>query len=90
MKVRLYGKSNCSYCKLAERFLQNRNIPYDYVSANDPGVTEYLIEKVNANIRSVPVVVIDDVYVGGYEELQTYINENTTFENGETKIILKG
>lgn len=90
MQIRLYGKSNCSYCKLAERFLQNRNIPYDYVSASDPGVTEYLIEHVNADIKSVPVIVVDGVYIGGYEELQKYILENTTFNNGEMKEILKG
>jgi len=90
LQITLYGKSNCSYCKLAERYLQNHNIPYDYISANVPEVTTYLVENVSDKIRSVPVVLVNGLYIGGYEELQKYVAENTTFDNGEMKEILKG
>ena len=90
MNIVIYGKSNCSYCKLAERALQQKDIPYEYKSAETPEVVQHLVENVSPNIRSVPVVIVDDIYIGGYEELQNYIRNNLHEENGEIKNVLKG
>jgi glutaredoxin len=90
MNIVIYGKSNCSYCKLAERALQQKSIPYQYKSADAPEVVQHLIENVSPSIRSVPVVLVDGVYIGGYEELQNHIRNNLYEENGEYTNILKG
>lgn len=90
MKIEVYGRKNCNYCKLAERALQNKSVPYEYKLADDFVVMQQLVERHGNIKRTLPIIVVDGVYIGGYEDLQVFLRENVTEVNGVPQQILKG
>jgi glutaredoxin len=71
----IIGKEECSFCVLAKNLLDNKNIPYEYKNlGEDIGITE--LKSRVPNVRSVPVVFINDVHIGGYRELERKVNGN--------------
>lgn len=85
----LYGKTDCNYCDLAKQYLESRNITFQYVTTT-PDIVQMLHENFSPSIKTVPVVVVDGAWIGGYSELMSYINENYTIEGNKTMQILKG
>ena len=70
MTIEVYGKRNCSYCSLAKSFLDKQNIEYSYFDIEAEGFDLTSLLKVTApGARSVPIVVIDGKWIGGYTEL---------------------
>jgi glutaredoxin len=90
MNIKIYGKPDCSYCRLAKGYLDRKGYSYEYVSIVTSDDMEDLFETVSPHIKTVPVVVIDDVWIGGYTELQKYINEHMVHTNEGPKEILNG
>lgn len=88
--VKIYGKADCPWCDRAKRICEDYNIPYDYTTLNALDAAAFLHETVSPNVRTVPAVVVDGIWIGGYEELRTLINENYTINEGEVKHVLKG
>lgn len=71
--ITIYTTPNCTYCKQAKAFLQDK-----------PGYSVYEVDistqpkigiKVKAELGpTMPQIVIDRVHVGGYEELKEYFS----------------
>ena len=90
MKIKIYGKPNCSYCTDSKQFLDEKGIDYQYVDIEEGlGQREMLLEKY-PSVKTVPVIEVDGVWIGGYTELKEHINENVVIENGEMLNVLKG
>jgi glutaredoxin 3 len=90
MSIKIYGKTNCVHCDNAKSLLDRMNVPYEYTLVETPEAKQMLFEAVSPHIRTVPVVVVDGVWIGGYTELYSYINENYSLTNGQFKENLNG
>jgi len=64
--VTVYTSNSCSYCKVLKMYLEARGITYKEKNINDNN--EYMLELVNRNIMSVPVIIIDDNVVIGFKK----------------------
>lgn len=76
MKVTIYGREKCSWCSkaknLIDKLFQSQTIDsYEYIdyqkenmSAND------LSEIADTQVKTVPIILIDGKYIGGYKELE--------------------
>jgi len=77
MKVTLYTKQNCSYCSQAKVLLASKNISYTELKLDSDFTRETLLEMF-PSAATFPVVVVDGFNIGGFSQLQTIINEQTT------------
>ena len=66
-QITLYVTGFCPYCRMAERLLDARSIPYKTLSAEDPEVREALVSE--TGWRTVPIILFGKELVGGYQEL---------------------
>ena len=76
MKVTIYGREKCSWCSkaknLVDKLFQSQTIDsYEYIdyqkenmSAND------LSEIAGTQVKTVPIILLDDNYIGGYKQLE--------------------
>ncbi len=66
-QVKVYSTPTCPYCKMAKRFLDANNIPYqDLNVAADKAAREEMISKSGA--MAVPVIEIDGETLVGFDE----------------------
>jgi ribonucleoside-diphosphate reductase alpha subunit len=75
----IYGRKDCVYCQLLEGFLRERKIPFVYHSNSDM-LNPEVRSRVSAG-RSLPIVYIDDEYIGGFQETWTrFLQPEFNFE----------
>lgn len=68
MKIELYTWTTCPFCVRAKAFLAEKGLEYtEHVMDSKP--TELAEAKKKYGHPTVPIVVIDDLLVGGYTEL---------------------
>ncbi len=66
-RITLYVTGFCPFCRLAERLLDQRSIPYEVRDAGDPKVRMEIMER--TGWRTVPVILLDGELIGGYDQL---------------------
>jgi glutaredoxin len=73
-KVMLYALSTCPFCKMAKKFFESRNIPFDSVDVDllEKEEKEKTVQKVQeiSGRRAFPVIVIGETIIVGYDELR--------------------
>ena len=85
MKFRLYTKGDCPYCIAAVRLLSENQYEFEcYAMDKQP---QLLTEIKNTyNWATVPVVVEitegQEKFIGGFEDLKTYLNKGTQVLRG--------
>ena len=79
----IYGKKDCPYCSLAKEELKLRGISYDYIDLQEIGKTAS--EVTGRKVKTVPQIYIEGEYVGGYDELMSYLNNANTEESEECR-----
>jgi thioredoxin reductase (NADPH) len=67
--IEVYSKDNCSYCISAIGFLNTAGLKYKEHKLGVHYTKEMLLEKFPA-ARTFPVIVVDGMYIGGYNELK--------------------
>ena len=69
--VTMYSAQGCGYCSSAERLLSRKGVRLIQVIRVDieQGKLEEMIARTNR--RTVPQIFIDDVYIGGFDELSS-------------------
>ena len=65
--VVVYGKDGCEYCEKAVEWLNERGIDFIYHKVKNREQGYELGKKYNT--RSVPIILVDDKYIGGYLDL---------------------
>lgn len=74
----VWSQYHCVYCDRAKTLLTSKGIKYrERIIGMDEGnwkKEDFL--KAVPGARSVPQIFIDDQYIGGYAELQKYLNDN--------------
>ena len=74
--VTVYMGPMCSYCDAAKRLLKRNNIPYNEINvALEEEKREEMLKKSNGK-RTIPQIFIEDLHVGGYEELRALESKN--------------
>lgn len=70
MKAELYTWSSCPFCIRAKELLEQRGVPYEehVMDGRDAELAEV---KRRHGHGSVPIVLLDGEFVGGYSELAT-------------------
>lgn len=72
----VWSKSDCPHCDQAKRLLALRGIEFEERVVGQGWSREQLLESV-PTARSVPQIILDGEYVGGYTDLQKYFNQGT-------------
>lgn len=81
MNVTIYSKEDCSPCIRTKLLLKQRGIAFkeNKIDVNDPEkikeVTD-IMASFGVEFRSLPQVIIDGNYVGGFENVLKYLNEH--------------
>jgi glutaredoxin 3 len=67
-KVQIYTSSYCPYCIRAKQLLDSKGVEYDEVNL-DKNPEKKLETMQMLNWRTVPIILIDDELIGGYDQL---------------------
>jgi glutaredoxin 3 len=72
--ITIYGQPTCSKCRDAKALLERKNIDYTYhdLTEMEPAQARAVIEL--SGMRTVPIVKVDEIYIGGYDQLEKYLN----------------
>jgi len=74
MKITIYSKPNCIYCDKSKALLKGLDLSYEEkMFGKDFKSPEELYEAVGKQVRTMPQIVIDDVLVGGYNQLVEFM-----------------
>ena len=77
----VYGKKNCPYCQMAKDELKLRGVQYDYIDLADIGKTA--AEVTGRKVKTVPQIYVEGQYVGGWDELQNFLNKTVIDSEGD-------
>jgi glutaredoxin 3 len=68
VEIVIYTTRMCPYCIMAKRLLDKKGVRYTEIDVgSNPRLREELIHK--SRRRTVPQIYIDDLHVGGFDEL---------------------
>lgn len=84
-KIDIYTSSSCPYCIKAKKLLSTLGLDYVEHNVDDAfeEMAKELSEKFNKTIMTVPQIIVNNNYVGGYTDLEAM------YKNGKLKEILK-
>ena len=73
MKIIIYSKPNCVYCDKSKALVKGLGMTYEEkMFGKDFKSPEELYEAVGKQVRTMPQIKIDDVLIGGYNQLVEY------------------
>ena len=75
MKAIVWSKYHCPYCDQAKALLKQKGIQFEERKIGDGYTKEELLEAI-PTARTVPQIFLDDIYVGGFNELRTKLTES--------------
>ena len=76
MKVTIYGREKCSWCSkaknLVDKLFQSQTIDsYEYIDYQKQNMSaKDLSEIAGTQVKTVPIILLDGNYIGGYTELE--------------------
>jgi len=59
-QIVVYGTTSCPDCWRSKRFLESRDIPFDWVNINEQPDAAQTVMRLNGGNRSVPTIVFPD------------------------------
>ncbi len=66
--VTIYTSHYCTYCRRAKKLLEKKQVDYEEIRLDeDVEKRKELVEKLNW--RTVPIIFVNEKFVGGYDEL---------------------
>lgn len=74
MNAVIWSKENCPYCEQAKEFLTKKEIKFEERKIGHGWTREDLLESI-PTARTVPQIFIDDVLIGGFNNLLNYFKE---------------
>jgi glutaredoxin 3 len=72
MNVAVWSKTQCPYCDMAKRLLEQKGIEYTSVTLGEEFTRDDVVAKF-PTARTFPIIEIDNEYIGGYNELRQKI-----------------
>lgn len=74
MKVEIYTKNNCIWCDRAKLLLDSKDIEFKEIDLSDDQKREKFYISIGENVKTVPQIYIDDLRIGGYQDLVAWFN----------------
>lgn len=74
--ITIWSQANCTACDAAKRLLENYNITYKVKTINSLETKQEFFNTF-PSLRSVPQIIVDGKHIGGLQELQRFINDNS-------------
>lgn len=71
--IQVYTKPDCSYCDAAKRLLNERGVPFNEIRIGVDVIREEVVDMF-PNHKTVPIIVEDGGVIGGYQQLNEYLN----------------
>ena len=73
-KIKLYTTKSCPFCIAAKNLLKMKNLRFQEIDLTSR--TELRLEiSTKYNWRTVPLIIIDDKFIGGFDELDKLNDE---------------
>lgn len=69
-RIRIYGSEYCGYCVAAKSLLERKGLTYEDIPVA-AGTELWKVMEQESGRRTVPQIFIDDVPIGGFDELNT-------------------
>lgn len=79
----IYGKKDCPFCTRAKEELKIRGIQYDFIDLDE--IKKTAAEVTGRKVKTVPQIYIQGKYVGGYDEMMSYFNQQLEIESDECR-----
>ena len=86
MQVSIYTKPNCGYCLQAKHLLASNGITYQEKILDVHVTRDQLVEQF-PTAKTFPIIVVDNFYIGGYNELREYIAEHHEKEDAWSYLV---
>ena len=78
MKAKVYSTSKCSWCDRVIRELTDKGIEVEKIDiSGDKNLFKQMNEDAGKKVSSVPQVIIDGKYIGGYTDTERFIKNLT-------------
>ena len=61
MNIKVYGADWCSDCVTAKRFLESKEVEFEYIDITDNQQAIFIVEKINNGRRVIPTLIVDGV-----------------------------
>ena len=74
MKVEIYTKNYCIWCDRAKLLLDSKDIEFKEIDLSDDQKREKFYNSIGQNVKTVPQIYIDDLRIGGYQDLVAWFN----------------
>ncbi len=74
MKVEIYTKNNCIWCDRAKLLLDSKDIEFKEIDLSDDQKRDKFYNSIGKNVKTVPQIYIDDLRIGGYQDLVAWLN----------------
>jgi glutaredoxin 3 len=68
----IYSGAGCTYCEQAKKLLDSKELPYSVIDAKSS--LYFRKEFIDKGIRKIPQIFIEDHYIGGFDELVSYLS----------------
>jgi glutaredoxin 3 len=72
--IEIYSKPDCGFCKAAKDLLELNDIRYTEHTIGTHLTREEFIERF-PQIKTVPAILVDSNYIGGYNELLNHVTK---------------
>ena len=73
-KVMIYTTTYCPYCYAAKALLDSKGVKYKEIDVTkDPAIKRQVMEEIGW--RTVPIILINDRVIGGYDDLRALEDE---------------
>ena len=69
----VYGTKRCNFCTLVVNALEKEGATVEKKDVSEPNILLEMRKAAGENARTVPQVVIDGKYIGGYTEVDRYL-----------------
>jgi glutaredoxin 1/glutaredoxin 3 len=78
MDAKVYSTSTCTWCDRVVKNLTESGIEVEKIDiSGDKKLFKQMSEDVGKKVSTVPQVIVDDVYIGGYTETERFIKNLT-------------
>ncbi len=69
MKIKVYTTSSCPFCVAAKNLLSSKNLKFTEIDLTSD-IELRLEVSTKYNWRTVPMIIIDDKFIGGFDDLE--------------------
>ena len=71
---KIYSTKSCGYCVRAKSLLAANNLPFEEVYVDDSAENFDEMKNVAPNMKTVPVITLNGLLVGGFYELKEKVD----------------